>query len=217
MSTESATTRSTRSPSRCSRTRSSPSSTRWRSRSCAPATRSSSTRATSPRALCDASGNTVMQGSQDIAVHVGTLHFTAKAVHRGLRATTSTRATCSPSTTPTSAARTSTTSASSGRSSTRASSSRSRSPTATGPTSAAACPGSFDVNAKEHFGEGLRIPPVRIWDEGRYRDDVVAADRLQHARAERRRGRPARAGRGDARGRAGDPAAGRQVRRRHGR
>ncbi|HYZ47050.1 MAG TPA: hydantoinase B/oxoprolinase family protein, partial [Actinomycetota bacterium] len=31
-------------------------------------------------ALCDAEGNTVMQGSQDIAVHVGTLHFTAKAV-----------------------------------------------------------------------------------------------------------------------------------------
>src|SRR4029079_8059597 len=31
-------------------------------------------------ALCDAQGNTVMQGSQDIAVHVGTLHLTAKAV-----------------------------------------------------------------------------------------------------------------------------------------
>jgi N-methylhydantoinase B len=26
-----------------------------------------------------ATGNTIMQGSQDIAVHVGTLHFTAKA------------------------------------------------------------------------------------------------------------------------------------------
>ena len=31
-------------------------------------------------ALCDREGNTVMQGSQDIAVHVGTLHFTCKAV-----------------------------------------------------------------------------------------------------------------------------------------
>ena len=31
-------------------------------------------------ALCDAEGNTIMQGAQDIAVHVGTLHFTAKAV-----------------------------------------------------------------------------------------------------------------------------------------
>jgi N-methylhydantoinase B len=31
-------------------------------------------------ALCDAEGNTVMQGSADIAVHVGTLHFQCKAV-----------------------------------------------------------------------------------------------------------------------------------------
>src|SRR5699024_6301572 len=31
-------------------------------------------------ALCDANGDTVMQGTQDIAVHVGTLHLTAKAV-----------------------------------------------------------------------------------------------------------------------------------------
>src|SRR4029077_3720830 len=34
-------------------------------------------------------------------------------------------------------------------------------------------PGSFDVNAKEHFGEGLRITPVRVYDAGRYCDDVV--------------------------------------------
>src|SRR5918912_739419 len=31
-------------------------------------------------ALCDPDGNTIMQGSQDIAVHVGTLHFKCKAV-----------------------------------------------------------------------------------------------------------------------------------------
>src|SRR5690349_7240692 len=31
-------------------------------------------------AICDHEGNTVAQGSQDIAVHVGTLHFTAKAI-----------------------------------------------------------------------------------------------------------------------------------------
>ena len=31
-------------------------------------------------ALCDAEGNTVMQGTHDISVHVGTLHLTAKAV-----------------------------------------------------------------------------------------------------------------------------------------
>ena len=34
-------------------------------------------------------------------------------------------------------------------------------------------PGSFDVRAKEHFAEGLRVPPIRIWDEGRYRWDIV--------------------------------------------
>src|SRR5699024_6801882 len=31
-------------------------------------------------AICDAEGHTVMQGSQGTAVHVGTLHLTAKAV-----------------------------------------------------------------------------------------------------------------------------------------
>ena len=31
-------------------------------------------------ALCDAQGDTIMQGSQDIAVHVGTLHTTAKSI-----------------------------------------------------------------------------------------------------------------------------------------
>lgn len=34
-------------------------------------------------------------------------------------------------------------------------------------------PGSFDVQAREHFGEGLRLPPVKIWDAGTYRKDVV--------------------------------------------
>ena len=34
-------------------------------------------------------------------------------------------------------------------------------------------PGSFDINAKEHFQEGLRIPPVRVWDRGRYLGDIV--------------------------------------------
>ena len=31
-------------------------------------------------ALCDPEGNTVMQGTGDIAAHVGTLHYTCKAV-----------------------------------------------------------------------------------------------------------------------------------------
>ena len=72
-------------------------------------------------ALCDTDGDTVMQGSQDIAVHVGTLHYTCQGRSSTRSATTCTRATSSPSTTPTWAAPTSTTCASSARSSTRAS------------------------------------------------------------------------------------------------
>ena len=34
-------------------------------------------------------------------------------------------------------------------------------------------PGSFDVTAREHFGEGLRITPVRIWSNGVFRADVA--------------------------------------------
>ena len=68
-------------------------------------------------------------------------------------------------------------------------------------------PGSFDVNAKEHFGEGLRIPPVRIWDKGRYLADVVELIVSNTRAPQRRRGRPARPGGGDAGRRARDPAA----------
>ena len=75
-------------------------------------------------------------------------------------------------------------------------------------------PGSFDVNAREHFGEGLRITPVRIYDEGRYLDDVVRmivsntrapsdAEGDLHAQVEATRSRRAR-----------DPPARRQVRHR---
>ena len=34
-------------------------------------------------------------------------------------------------------------------------------------------PGSFDVRAREHFGEGLRITPVKAWDRGVFRGDVA--------------------------------------------
>ena len=34
-------------------------------------------------------------------------------------------------------------------------------------------PGSFDVKAREHFGEGLRISPVRIWSRGEFLGDVA--------------------------------------------
>ena len=143
-------------------------------------------------ALCDANGDTIMQGSQDIAVHVGTLHLTAKAVintfkddiHEGdvfifndpyvggthfcdVRIV--------------------------------------RPVFWKGEILAftltnghwadvgGTVPGSFDVSAKDHFGEGMRITPTRIWDKGRYLDDVAnclvanmrgAEDRLGDLRAQ---------------------------------
>ena len=57
-------------------------------------------------------------------------------------------------------------------------------------------PGSFDVTAKEHFGEGVRIPPVRLWEQwplpGRRRPLPLSNTR---APTDHRR-RSARAGRG---------------------
>ena len=123
-------------------------------------------------ALCDANGDTIMQGSQDIAVHVGTLHLKAKAVledfeddindgdvfavndpYRG--------GTHFPDV------------------------SLIRPVFADGELVAFAqanghwadvggsVPGSFDVGATDHFGEGIRIPPVRVVDKGQPRDDVI--------------------------------------------
>ncbi len=34
-------------------------------------------------------------------------------------------------------------------------------------------PGSFDVNAREHFGEGLRISSAKVWSQGQFRADVA--------------------------------------------
>src|ERR687885_290270 len=123
-------------------------------------------------ALCDREGNTVMQGSQDIAVHVGTLHLTAKAVidefgddiHEGdLFAINDPYA-----------------------GGTHFNDVRIIRPIFHGGELIAfsqsnghwadiggSVPGSFDVSAREHFGEGLRIPAVRIADRGRMREDVV--------------------------------------------
>ncbi|WP_458413159.1 hydantoinase B/oxoprolinase family protein [Schinkia sp. CFF1] len=123
-------------------------------------------------ALCDAEGNTVMQGTQDISVHVGTLHLTAKAViedfkddihpgdvflindpYRGGTHFNDTRVVM---------------------------------PVFYGDNLIAfmqtnghwadmggSTPGSFDIRAKEHFGEGVRIPPVRIVSKGQYLKDVI--------------------------------------------
>ena len=123
-------------------------------------------------ALCDAEGNTVMQGSGDIAVHVGTLHFQCKAVlekfgddiHPG-----DVFAINDPYQGGTHFNDVSFI----------------RPIFADGKIIGFAqnkghwadiggnVPGSFDVNAKEHFGEGLRITAVRIWSKGVFLSDVA--------------------------------------------
>jgi len=123
-------------------------------------------------ALCDPSGETIMQGSQDIAVHVGTLHFTAKATidaFEGRMRPGDVYAINDPYA-----------------GGTHFCDVRVVRPIFhDGDVIAYAqsnghwadvggsVPGSFDVNAREHFGEGLRITPVRIYDAGRFCDDVV--------------------------------------------
>lgn len=123
-------------------------------------------------ALCDAQGNTVMQGTQDISVHVGTLHLTAKAVledfaddiHPGDVFLVN-----DPY-----------------RGGTHFSDVRVILPVFHDEKLIALMqtnghwadvggsnPGSFDITAKEHYGEGLRIPPVRIYSKGQYLTDVV--------------------------------------------
>lgn len=123
-------------------------------------------------ALCDAEGNTVMQGSSDIAVHVGTLHFQCKAVleefagdiHPGDVFVIN-----DPY----------------------------RGGTHLNDVSfirpifvdddiigfaqnkghwadiGGNVPGSFDVNASTHFSEGLRITPLRVWRGGLFLHDVA--------------------------------------------
>ncbi|WP_320668589.1 hydantoinase B/oxoprolinase family protein [Patulibacter defluvii] len=123
-------------------------------------------------ALCDAEGNTIMQGSQDIAVHVGTLHLKAKAVLEDFDGDINEGdvfAVNDPY-----------------RGGTHFSDvSVIRPIFADGELVAMAqanghwadmggsVPGSFDVSATDHFGEGVRIPPVRIVDRGVVRHDVI--------------------------------------------
>ena len=123
-------------------------------------------------ALCDTNGDTIAQGSQDIAVHVGTLHFTCKSIIEAFRDDM------------------------------RPGDVFAMNDPYLGGTHfndvrivrpifhegeviayalsnghwadvGGSVPGSFDVTAKEHFGEGIRIPPIRIYDEGRYLADIV--------------------------------------------
>lgn len=123
-------------------------------------------------ALCDREGNTIAQGSQDIAVHVGTLHFTCKAVIDAFRGDIHPGdifAINDPYLGGThfcdvriirpifhegeliAFAQSNGHWADVGGS----------------------VPGSFDIQAKDHFGEGLRIPPIRLADRGEFRWDIA--------------------------------------------
>jgi N-methylhydantoinase B len=123
-------------------------------------------------ALVDAKGNTVMQGSQDVAVHVGTLHFGAQSILErfgddinpgdifGVNDPYS--------------------------GGTHFNDVRIVRPIFVDDEIIAfamsmghwsdmggTVPGSFDVNATQHFGEGFRMVPVKLWDRGVFREDVA--------------------------------------------
>lgn len=122
--------------------------------------------------LCDAEGNTIAQGTQDIASHVGTLHWTAKAVIEAFEEDINPGdvfmindpylgATHFPDV-------------------------RIIRPVFVDEVMigmlqsnghwadvGGRVPGSFDITAKDHFSEGLRIPPLKICDRGKFRYDVA--------------------------------------------
>ncbi|AMS43347.1 methylhydantoinase [Aminobacter sp. Y103A] len=123
-------------------------------------------------ALCDPTGDTIMQGSGDIAAHVGTLHLTAKAVikkfghdvHPGDVFVINDVY----------------------QGGTHFNDTRLFAPMfykgellgfaqANGHWAdvGGAVPGSFNVNALDHMAEGLRITPVRVYSKGVYLSDVA--------------------------------------------
>ncbi|MCP4599074.1 MAG: hydantoinase B/oxoprolinase family protein [Proteobacteria bacterium] len=123
-------------------------------------------------AICDPEGNTVMQGSGDIAAHVGTLHYTAKAVinkfkndiHPGDVFVINDVY----------------------QGGTHFNDTRIFAPIfykgellgfaqANGHWAdvGGAVPGSFNVSALDHMAEGLRITPVRVFSKGVYLSDVA--------------------------------------------
>ncbi|WP_062204785.1 hydantoinase B/oxoprolinase family protein [Aureimonas sp. AU12] len=123
-------------------------------------------------ALHDAEGNCAAQGNQDIAVHVGTLHFTCKDVMRAFEGDMhegDVYAINDPYA-----------------GGTHFSDVRLIRPIfADGKIIAfsqsnghwsdvgGSVPGSFDVSARDMFREGLRITPVRLFDKGRFCKDVA--------------------------------------------
>lgn len=123
-------------------------------------------------ALNDAEGNTVMQGSQDIAVHVGTLHYTARAVLDYFGddiAQGDVIAINDPylGGTHFPDVRIIRPIFHDGRlvAMTQA---NGHWADVGGPV-----PGSFNVTAREFYAEGFRITPVKIWEKGVFRKDVA--------------------------------------------
>jgi N-methylhydantoinase B len=142
--------------------------------------------------LNDAQGNTVMQGSKDIAVHVGTLHYTCKETLEYFEGDINPGDVYMVNDPYLGG--------------THINDVRIMRPVfhegeliavtqsnghwadVGGPA-----PGSFNIEANDHFAEGLRIPPVKIWDEGEFREDVanvlttnmrLSEDRLGDLRAQ---------------------------------
>lgn len=123
-------------------------------------------------ALVDAKGNTVMQGSQDVAVHVGTLHFGAQSILERFGGDINPGDIFGVND-PYSGG-------------THFNDVRIVRPIFVDDEIIAfamsmghwsdmggTVPGSFDVNATQHFGEGFRMVPVKLWDRGVFREDVA--------------------------------------------
>jgi len=123
-------------------------------------------------ALNDVNGDSIAQGNGDIAVHVGTLHYTCKEVIRffaGDMKPGDVYAINDPYA-----------------GGTHFPDVRLIRPVFVGDTPIAyaqsnghwsdvggSVPGSFDVAAREMFREGIRITPIRLWDRGIFRRDVA--------------------------------------------
>ena len=166
------------------------------------------------RALYDRQRQLDHAGSYDIAVHVGTLHFTCKAVIDAFEddmqpgdvfaindpyAGGTHFSTCGWS----------------ARSSSTASSIAYAQSNGHWADVGGSVPGRSTSTARDTSREGIRVTPVRLWDQGALPDDV--ADLIvSNTRVPLDTGRHARPGRGDPGGGARDAAARRQIRHRHG-
>jgi N-methylhydantoinase B len=123
-------------------------------------------------AICDVNGDTVMQGSGDIAAHVGTLHYTAKAVIRKFAGDIHPGDVFVVNDVY--------------QGGTHFNDTRIFAPIfvdgellgfaqANGHWAdvGGAVPGSFNVSALDHMAEGLRITPVRVYSRGVFLSDVA--------------------------------------------